>query len=440
MTVLSINRADMQKTKTPRVKWYGTWYEATGITAPQTHYLGAISADYDVAIMGAGLAGLSAALHLAELGAKVIVIESKEIATGASGRNGGFCSAGWAAPEGRLIKDVGPRHAQVLGALAIEGRDAMRARAFSPAYHAAMAKAGILNLTLSAPEGHELKAKDLSRFIKGPRYLAGHIDPVGFHFHPLNFMRLLAQDCMAAGVTLIEGHEAQCSLSPKAGYVNVTLGPTEHRFRALNIIWATGGYGGTKPPMLSRFLLPIRTFISVTAPMSTLLDEHIPTHLALGDDRRAGNYFRRLPDGRLLWGMGISAVSKPSSETIARTALADIKAHLPDLAQAMQSQEIGFDFAWSGNMAYARHFMPYVGALGPRSFALAGFGGHGMNTGFVAGRVLAQHLCGLQSEIASFDAIKKAPVYGRLGLLAAEGHYRLRRIQDRLAEYRVGGF
>ncbi|HAG26733.1 MAG TPA: FAD-dependent oxidoreductase, partial [Rhodobacter sp.] len=83
----------MQKTKTPRVKWYGTWYEATGITAPQTHDLGAISADYDVAIMGAGLAGLSAALHLAELGAKVIVIESKEIATGASGRNGGFCSA-----------------------------------------------------------------------------------------------------------------------------------------------------------------------------------------------------------------------------------------------------------------------------------------------------------------------------------------------------------
>ena len=199
MTVLSINRADMQKTKTPRVKWYGTWYEATGITAPQTHDLGAISADYDVAIMGAGLAGLSAALHLAELGAKVIVIESKEIATGASGRNGGFCSAGWAAPKSRLINDVGPRHAQVLEALAIEGRDAMRARAFSPAYHAAMAKAGILNLTLSAPEGHELKAKDLSRFIKGPRYLAGHIDPVGFHFHPLNFMRLLAQDCMEIG-------------------------------------------------------------------------------------------------------------------------------------------------------------------------------------------------------------------------------------------------
>jgi gamma-glutamylputrescine oxidase len=435
---LSINRAEMQKTKASQVKWYGTWYEATALPEPQTHDLSAISADYDVAVMGAGLAGLSAALHLAELGAKTIVIDTSSIGEGASGRNGGFCSGGWAAPEDKILKAVGPLHAQTLEHLANEGREAMRARAFSPPYQAATPVAGILNLTLSAKTEHELGAKELKRFIKGPRYRGGYIDPVGFHFHPLNFMRLLAQDCMDAGVTIIERHEASCNLSPKAGFVNITLNDGQARLRALNTVWATGGYGGNGVPDLARILLPIQTFIAVTSPMEAILDQHIPTYLAVGDDRRAGNYFRRLPDGRLLWGMGISALGELYSGKIARKAQLDIKSHMPHMAAQMQTAGVGIDFAWSGNMAYARHFLPYVGKLGARSFALAGFGGHGMNTAFVAGRVLAQHLCGLPSEIAAFDAIARKPVFGNWGLMAAESHYQLSRWKDRLAEFSLG--
>ena len=165
-----------------------------------------------------------------------------------------------------------------------------------------------------------------------------------------------------------------------------------------------------------------------------IIAAHVPPDAAVSDTRRAGNYFRRLPDGRLLWGMGISAFGTDRAERIAARAAADLSAHLPALARDLKAVGVGFDFAWSGVMAYARHFMPFVRAGRDGLHLLAGFGGHGMNTAPAAAEALAQALGGDGGALAPFDAIPAPAVHGVLGRLAAEAHYRALRLRDRLSE------
>ncbi len=112
-----------------------TWYDATAITPPTTQPITSINGGvYDVAIIGAGLAGLVSALTLVHGGARVIVLETDHIGSGASGRNGGFCSAGWAADHAQITKQVGAENAQTLEALAQQGLDWMKTRMQMPHY------------------------------------------------------------------------------------------------------------------------------------------------------------------------------------------------------------------------------------------------------------------------------------------------------------------
>ena len=158
--------------------------------------------------------------------------------------------------------------------------------------------------------------------------------------------------------------------------------------------------------------------------MSDILDKYIPTNMALGDDRRAGNYFRRLSDGRLLWGMGVSAMRQKSSQQIRLMGWKNIKAHFPDMVQDMERDRIVIDYAWSGLMAYASHFLPVVGQISDRELTLCGFGGHGMNTAPIVGKKMAMFLNGNLKSLDLFSIIPKRKTYGLLGRLAAEIEYR----------------
>ena len=123
----------------------------------------------------------------------------------------------------------------------------------------------------------------------------GIIDKSAFHFHPLNFLRIFAGEVKKIGVKIIDNVG---DIQIDTANVRTSSGTD---FRCNRIIWATGGYGLESNSVLKNLVLPIQTFICVTSPMGDILDEYIPTNMALGDDRRAGNYFRRLSDGRLLW-------------------------------------------------------------------------------------------------------------------------------------------
>lgn len=410
----------------------GTWYEATGIARPETDPAAAVAGPFDVAVIGAGLAGLTLSLTLAETGARVLCLESGRVGDGASGRNGGFCSAGWAAGTAQIARLTGQATADRLEDIATAGVDWMAARAFADPD--AQARRGILTLSLWPDAGLPMGPAEVAAHVRGPRYRAGMADDHAFHFHPLNLLRRLAAAARAAGVTLVEG----CAALPRPapGGWEVTAPGLPGPVAARSVVLASGGYGLSALPRLGRILLPIRTFIAVTAPAEAAIAEHVPTRHAIADTRRAGNYYRRLPDGRLLWGMGISAFGTDSPARIAAMAQADIAAHLPGLAADLRAAGAGIDFAWSGNMGYARHFMPHVRLGRDGLHLLAGFGGHGMNTAPAAALAMAAALSGRADALAPFAAIPSPPVHGVLGRLAAEASYRWRQARDGQAERR----
>lgn len=418
-----------------------TWYDDTAVAPLKTGTPASATGDFDVAVIGGGLAGLAATLRLAQSGARVVLLEGVGIGAGASGRNGGFCSPGWAADERRMRRIAGPAAAQTLMRQARAGVEWMRARMELPAYAPTRPVDGILTVSLSgrAPErvakGERLvPGSELLALLNAPRYRHAVLSPEAFHFHPLNFMRLLAAECRSAGALLLQG--APLRGRGRAGSTfRLEIAGRSSPVSARQIILATGGYGGKAIPPLERHLLAIRTYIGVTDPMPEVLDQHIRTGWAVGDTRRAGNYYRRLHDGRLLWGMGITAFGTLRVGAVGAMVARDIASVYPSLAADMRAAGKALAYAWAGNMAYAPHFLPYVGEISPGVFALTGFGGHGMNTAPVAAMALADHLSGRNPEaLAPFEAIPMRRSFGSAGRLAAEGAYRALRLADWAAE------
>lgn len=421
-----------------------TWYDDTAIAPPRTTPPGDLSdRRVDTVIIGGGLAGLTTLLHLAEAGVDAVLLEAHGLAAGASGRNGGFCTPGWAADEAQIARTAGGEAAQALAAMSDDGLTWMRGRMQRPDYRATEPKDGLLVLTLRNTavtpglgerliEGDALKA-----LLSSPRYRGGLYSGSGLHFHPLNFMRLLARDAMAAGGRIGEG-VAVASINRDISGFRLLGAGLGRGLAARRVVLATGGYGGAETGFLARHLLAIRTYIGVSDPMPAILDHHIRTDWAIADTRRAGNYYRRLPDGRLLWGMGITAFGTLDVDRVRAMVQKDIAAHFPAMAAEMRKAGIGIGRAWAGNMGYARHFLPYVGDLGGGLYSIAGFGGHGMNTAPAAAAALAAAMTGRTEALAPFDAIPRRRVWGRLGALAAETSYRWRIAQDALAERRGG--
>ncbi len=415
-----------------------TWYQDTGLTPPKTTAPETCAEQYDVAIIGAGLAGLSLLLRLSKAGLSAVLLERDCIGAGASGRNGGFCTPGWAADEAQIRRVMGPEAVAEMADLAAYGLDWMQARMQQPDYAGSHPVDGALTVSLSGrpPLGlgageRLLSADALGEILSTRRYRFGVFSSVGLHFHPLNFMRALAREALAAGGAILE-HTALLSARPEAtrGWL---LQTQTRQLRARKLVLTTGGYGGAENRFLQAHLLPIRTYIGVTAPMPELLDRHIARNWAIADTRRAGNYYRRLADGRLLWGMAITAFGTHDPATVKRMVARDIAAIYPALAGDMSEAETGIDYGWGGHMAYAAHFLPYVRQIDANCYAMTGFGGHGMNSIPAAAKVLSDVLTGAREDTGIFMRIPPRRSFGLLGRGVAELSYRLRQTQDALA-------
>lgn len=401
-----------------------TWYDDTAIAAPKGGSIPAKGLDCDVAIIGGGLAGLTLLHQLQKAGVDAVLIEKDRIGAGASGRNGGFCSPGWAAGDAHIARLIGDEAALALADLAEQGLDWMRAKCASPGYEAAAAKPGVLTVSLCGkPEPDSLTGGALASMVDSPRYRFGQFSPEGFQFHPLNFMRCLMAETLALGGRVVEGVALRHMTRTRSGFrLNLTGAAP---INAARVVWATGGYGGAETGRLARHLLRIRTFIGVTTPLGD--GGPVKTGYAVGDTRRAGNYYRRLPDGRLLWGHGITAFGPRKDAHIRALTRRDMTQIFPGLS-------VPLDYGWAGNMAYAPHLMPLVGQMEPSVFTLTGFGGHGMNTAPISAIVLAEYLSGQSNRLGLFSRIPYAWNMGRLGPYAVESQYRLLRLKDRACE------
>jgi gamma-glutamylputrescine oxidase len=392
----------------------------------------------DVVIVGGGLAGLSTALQLARAGKSVTVLEAESVGFGASGRNGGFVSAGYATGGKDIARVAGKDAARRLHLLSAEGVEFIRENIRTIGIDDAKPVPGLMSV-LRYDDGASLKAyaeetrkaygqdleymdRDAVRAVlKSERYFQALRNPDAFHMHPLNYLRGIAREIERLGGRI-------CEQSPAT---SVELGGAEKRVKtasggvkARDVVFTTGGYTGSLNSKLKRAFLPIATYVMVSEEAPELIGSAIATTDAIGDNRRAGDYYRVIDDGRrLLWG-GRITTHAASTDGLVRELRAEMVGTYPQLAG------LKTELAWSGLMSYARHLMPQIGRMSPGVWYCTAFGGHGLNTTAIGGKVIAEGILGESERYKLYEPFGLVWAGGLAGLAVAQLTYWKLQAQD----------
>jgi gamma-glutamylputrescine oxidase len=264
--------------------------------------------------------------------------------------------------------------------------------------------------------------------LASPRYFQGLYNPHGFHLNPLNYARALAREIERLGGELFEASPARALAQDGAVGVVSTAGG---QVRAKDVVIACGGYTGALEPRLRRSYLPIATYVMLTKPDKALIGGAIRTTAAVGDGRRAGDYYRLVDGGeRILWG-GKITTRRTEPRRLGALLRQSMVSTYPQLA------DLRVDIAWSGLMAYARHLMPQIGRLGEGLWYCTAFGGHGLNTTAIGGQLVAEAIAGDSDRYRLFEQFGLTWNGGLAGRGAVQGAYWAMQASDRIRERRL---
>ncbi|MDB2407611.1 FAD-binding oxidoreductase, partial [Jannaschia sp.] len=355
--------------------WPATWY-TEGVSLPDPHPPLTGERNVDLCVVGGGITGLSAALHAAQAGMSVIVLEAQRVGWGASGRNGGQIGSGFNWDQAKLKARLG-RDARPLWALAEEAK-ALTTRLI--ALHAPDAdyRPGVLSACLRARDlpgyaehatrmdqdyGTKLAVLDragVSSRIGTTTYAGGLLDMSAGYCNPLAYTLGLARAAAEAGVTICERSEV------------VRLGngveTREGRVSARFMVQATNGYGPGLTARTGARVLPINNYIAVTEPLGAPV---MADPVAVADSRVVVNYFWQTRDFRLVYGGGES-YGKRFPRDIASRVRANMSRVYPELT------DVRFSHAWGGTLAVTATRLPYVDEVAPGVFSAGGYSGHGL--------------------------------------------------------------
>ena len=409
---------------------------------PDTHYLRTLAdtktrpslvgkEECETLIIGAGLAGLSAGLELARAGHSVIIIDAESVGFGASGRNGGFVSPGYATGHDQIAGRIGEDAARKLHMLSVEGMDFVRETINELNITSADPKAGLISVQRyedadalksevdEAKRDFNYDLEYMSRdavqsVLKSDRYYQAIRDPNAFHIHPLNYARGVAQEIERLGGKIYENSAAEAI---EATGAQKQVRTSQGTIRAKNLVITTGGYTGSLSKKLQRSYLPIATYVMISEEAPELISEAIKTSAAIGDNRRAGDYYRLVEGGkRVLWG-GRITTRAASTEGLVRELRSEMTNTYPQLAG------LKTELAWSGLMAYARHLMPQIGKMPDGVWYCTAFGGHGLNTTAIGGKVVAEAILGSTDRYKLFAPFGLVWAGGYAGLAFAQLTY-----------------
>ena len=417
-----------------------TYYEATSSPYAARPQL-ARDIDTDVCIIGAGFAGLWAARALQKRHKDVVLIERNAVAGAASGRNGGFVSAGFNKGLSAIADRVGMDHARALYRLSRMGVEIVR-EATSFGFPGVNMVPGYLRVSYDDDaEGKQREAEWYARefshdmefwptervreALRSERHHQGLEDADAFHIHPLNLAIALAEDIERRGGKIYE-HTA--ALHADIDGVRKVIATARGKIRAEHVVFAGNDLPAGDFPELSRTVIPVATYLSVTRPVGAKLTEGIRYPGCVQDDRRAFNYYRVIGD-RLMWGAGISTdLKRPSDlEEWMRKRIAAI---YPQLSG------IGIESAWSGNMGFTIHRMPQVGMLRPGAWISSAFGGQGLNTTAMAGELIASAIAEKDDRWRLFIPFGLVWAGGWFGKAFAQANWWSRKLLDRVDDVR----
>ncbi len=397
-----------------------SYYAATAAPAPDYPALeGEVEAD--LVVVGGGCTGLSAALHAAERGQTVVLLEGGRIGWGASGRNGGQIIPGLRKGALELVKIYGRERAQALFHLALEARDLVGDLIARHAIACDLSEHGHLLAAVKASDGPHLQAEvDCLAEVMGYHdavfltaaetraqvdapYHAGLLDRRGGHLHTLNYTLGLARAAVAAGVTIHEHSIATRLSQGKSVRVSTGAGAVTARHA---ILAGDALLTGLAARVNSR-IMPVANYVVTTEPLAEAA-ALIPTDVAVSDTRFVVNYYRRTVDGRILFGGGERYTPDPPGDIAGF-----VRPHLETTFPQLRGVKI--DHAWGGLVSVTTSRLPHVGRQGEVYFA-HGYSGMGAILSTLGGKLLVEAICGETDRFDLFAAVEPMAFPGGMAL------------------------
>lgn len=379
-------------------------------TADRPALAGQVEAD--VCVIGGGIAGCSTALHLAERGYRVVLLEAHRIGFGASGRSGGQAITGYACGQHQLERQVGFENARRMWDISVEGLRLIRDRVARHAIdcdlhwgqvHVAIKARQRADLLAERQELEDrygyrqlrfLESAEVESLLATTRYCAGLYDAGSGHLHPLNYTRGLAAAAQAAGVQIFENSAVTALHIADPAVVRTACGSVQARFVAL----CCNAYGDPLIPALRARIMPVGTYIVATQSLGQArIEQLMRENVGVSDSNFVLDYFRRSADHRLLFGGRVSYSGRDAFDTARATQRRMLKV-FPQLADTR------IEFAWGGYVDITMSRAPDFNRLAPNVYYLQGFSGHGIALTGVAGQLVAEAIAG-QAE--RFDVFTK---------------------------------
>lgn len=368
----------------------------------------------DVCVVGGGIAGCSAALHLAERGYGVVLLEGQRIGWGASGRSGAQALVGVAAGQSKMERLIGAKDARLVWDVTVEGLALMRdliARyaidcdwvdgamqvAIKPRHDAELrAELDVLHHKYDYRTVRYLSRDEVHATLATERYISALYDTNCGHLHPLNYTLGLAAAAEKLGTRIFEDTRA---LSVE-GESLVRIRTARGEVRARHVVLCGNVYLGKTVPALASKIMGVATYIVATEPLGRARAQAlIRNNAAVADMNWILDYFRLSSDHRLLFGgrvnySGLSSFDAPSAT---RRRMLDVFPQLADVKIA---------YSWGGEVDITLNRAPHFGRLSPNVYFLQGFSGHGIVLTGIAGKLVAEAIAGTAER---FDVFARIP-------------------------------
>ncbi len=404
----------------------------------------------DVAVVGGGLAGLSAAIEVADRGFDVVLLEAQQVGWGASGRNGGQAIAGLACDQSVIEAQLGRAESRKVWNMTLEAIALIGERLERFGIDCDW-RPGYLGLAVNARKARELQAwhrhmlatydyrstwidpADLPGWIDSPRFHSGIHDPLGGHLHPLKYSLGLARAAHGLGARVFENSAVE-SLEPGS---MVRLRTARGSVRASHVLLAGNVYLQGLAPELERRVMPVGTYIVASEALDPALARSlVPSGSAVCDTNFVLDYFRPTVDHRMLYGGRVS-YSTATPVNLVASMQRRMARTFPQLS------DVAVEYAWGGFVDISMNRAPDFGRLSDRLprdgagrahdnvYYLQGFSGHGLALTGLAGKLVAEAIAGDAERFDTFSRIRHRPFPGgRLlrtpALVAGMAYYRLR--------------
>lgn len=372
-----------------------SWYEATVGERPSYPSLDAAK-HYDVVIIGGGFTGLNAALHLAEKGVDVALLEAHRFGDGASGRNGGQMGTGQRLGAEEAEKAYGLEHAKALFDLAesakkhlldiaekyaieidyVEGQMSLAHRKRYLKGYQEHVEA--LNERFNYPHIHYMDHEETSDRLGSNRYFGGSYDSGTGHIHPMKLVTGLAKAASNVGASIFENSKVSAIRKNGLKTEIIVNGQT---LTADRVLIATNGYNDGLEPKSTAHIMPIRSFIAATEPLPDALNV-LKGFESVDDTRFVVRYFRKMQTGEMLFG-GREAYTADNPR--------DISSHIrKQMCEIFpQLEDVKITHSWGGSVGITLTREPFVREVMPGVTSIGGFSGHGIMLSNYTGKLFA---------------------------------------------------